>query len=86
MPTVMPAELVREPGPGRFGVDLVEPRSREGVDGQVVHNESPSKKRFGQTDLGASGSVVGAAAVLRPSVVDEAPLVAVRAVGDVFAL
>jgi hypothetical protein len=40
----MPAELVREPGEGRFGVDLVEPRSRQGVDGQVVHNGCSFKR------------------------------------------
>ena len=33
----------------------------------------------------SGGSEVGAAAVSRPPVVDEAPLVAVRADGDVFA-
>ena len=37
--------------------------------------------------LGVSrGSEMGAAAVSGPPVVDEAPLIAVRAVGDVFAL
>jgi len=44
MPIAMPVELVREPGAGHFGVDLVDPRSRKGVDGQVVHNGCPFER------------------------------------------
>jgi len=64
-------ERVREPGSYRWG-------SRR------FNSQTPAADCV--DDLGVSGgSETGAAAVSGPAVVDEAPLVAVRADGDVFA-